>query len=49
MEISFENDTCMQKTRDVALLEFMNKSEYTAHYIACYCDNYLRKGLKGVS
>jgi cullin 3 len=27
----------------------MNKCEYTAHYIASYSDNELRKGLKGVS
>ena len=27
----------------------MNKCEFTAHYIASYCDNELRKGLKGVS
>ena len=49
MEISFENDICMQKTRDLAFSSFMNISEYTAKYIACYCDNELKKGLKGVS
>jgi cullin 3 len=29
--------------------EFMNKCEYTAHYIASYTDNELRKGLKGAN
>ena len=27
----------------------MNKCQYTPHYIASYCDNELRKGLKGVN
>ena len=27
----------------------MNKCEYTPHYIAGYCDNEFKKGLKGVS
>jgi cullin 3 len=27
----------------------MNKCTYTPHFIASYCDNELRKGLKGVS
>lgn len=27
----------------------MNKCSFTPHYIASYCDNELRKGLKGVS
>lgn len=27
----------------------MNQCQYTPHYIASYCDNELRKGLKGVN
>lgn len=27
----------------------MNKCQFTPYYIASYCDNELRKGLKGVS
>jgi cullin 3 len=27
----------------------MNKCSFTPHYIASYCDNELRKGLKGIS
>jgi hypothetical protein len=27
----------------------MNKCSFTPHYIASYCDNEFRKGLKGVS
>lgn len=27
----------------------MNKCQYTAHYIAAYCDNEFKKGLKGIS
>ena len=26
----------------------MNKCDFIANYIACYCDNELRKGLKGL-
>lgn len=27
----------------------MNKSQYTPHYIAAYCDNEFKKGFKGVA
>jgi len=49
VEFSFQNDIRFQKSRDVSFQNFMNKSVYTPNYIASYCDNELRKGLKGVS
>ena len=49
VEFSFQNDIKFQKNRDVSFQNFMNKCQYTAHYIASYCDNEFRKGLKGIS
>ena len=49
VEQSFQNDIRFQKSRDVSFSEFMNKFEYTAHYIASFCDNEFRKGLKSAS
>ena len=33
----------------MAFQNFMNKSQYTPHYIAAYCDNEFKRGFKGVS
>lgn len=49
VEKSFLNDIRFQKSRDVAFQNFMNNCQFSPHYIASYCDNELRKGLKGVS
>jgi cullin 3 len=49
VEKSFLNDIRFQKNRDVAFQNFMNKCNLTANYIAAYCDNEFRRGLKGVS
>lgn len=49
VEKSFQNDIRFQKNRDNSFQNFMNQCQYTPHYIASYCDNELRKGLKGVS
>lgn len=49
VEVSFLNDIRFQKNRDVSFQNFMNKCQYTPHYIAGYCDNEFRKGLKGIS
>lgn len=49
VEKSFLNDIRFQKNRDVAFQNFMNKCSLTANYIAAYCDNEFRRGLKGVS
>jgi hypothetical protein len=46
---SFQNDIRFQKNRDVSFQNFMNKCQFTAHYIAAFCDNEFRKGFKGVS
>ena len=46
---SFQNDIRFQKSRDVSFSEFMNKCDFSPHYIASYCDNELKKGLKGVT
>jgi len=49
VEFSFQNDIRFQKNRDVSFQNFMNKCNFTAQYIAAYCDNEFRKGLKGIS
>ncbi len=49
VEQSFSNDIKFQKNRDVSFQNFMNKCQYTALYIAAYCDNEFKKGLKGIS
>ena len=49
VEQSFENDIKFQKNRDMSFQNFMNKCQHTPHYIASYCDNEFRRGLKGVS
>lgn len=46
---SFDNDTKFQKNRDIAFQSFMNKCSQTPQYIANYCDNEFKKGLKGVT
>lgn len=49
VEKSFQNDIRFQKNRDASFQNFMNQCQFTPHYIASYCDNELKKGLKGVS
>ena len=49
IEYSFENHSLFQRCRDMSFNNFMNKSPYSAHYIASYCDHEMKKGLKGVS
>ena len=49
VEKSFQNDIKFQKNRDVSFQNFMNKCSMTPHYIAAYCDNEFKKGLKGVN
>lgn len=49
VEYSFESHSQFQRFRDLAFQNFMNKCKFSAPYIASYCDNEMRKGLKGVS
>ena len=49
IDYSFENHSLLQRCRDISFQSFMNKCSYSAHYIASYCDNEMKKGLKGVS
>lgn len=49
LEKSFQNDLKFQKNRDMSFQHFMNQKAETPHFIASYCDNELRKGLKGLS
>lgn len=49
VEKSFQNDIKFQKNRDVSFTNFMNKCDMTPHFVAAYCDNEFRKGLKGVN
>ena len=46
---SFGDDSLFQKCRDNAFQIFMNECSQTAFYLAAYCDNDLRKGLKALS
>jgi cullin 3 len=49
VESSFSNDIRFQKNRDNSFQNFMNQCQFTPHYIASYCDNELKKGLKGLN
>lgn len=49
VEKSFQNDIRFQKCRDTSFQTFMNKCNYSPHFIASYCDNEFRKGLKGIN
>lgn len=49
VEKSFQNDIRFQRNRDVSFQNFMNKCALTPYYMASYCDNELKKGLKGVN
>ena len=49
VEKSFQNDIKFQKTRDVSFQNFMNTCSLTPYYMASYCDNELKKGLKGLN
>ena len=49
VESSFSNDIRFQKNRDNSFHNFMNQCQFTPHYIASYCDNELKKGLKGLN
>lgn len=49
VEQSFANDAKFQKSRDQSFQNFMNRCPQTPNYIASYCDNEFRRGLKGVS
>ncbi len=49
VEKSFLNDIRFQKNRDVSFQNFMNKCSLTPYYMASYCDNELKKGLKGLN
>lgn len=46
---SFMNQILFQKTRDNAFMMFMNEQPLTPGYMALYCDEEQRKGLKGLS
>ena len=46
---AFENNIKTQKCRDVAFQTFMNKCQYTPHFMAGYCDHQFKVGLKGLS
>jgi len=48
VEFSFLNDPAFQKCRDLAFTSFLNDCEYSPHFIAAYCDNEMKKGLRGV-
>lgn len=45
---SFTNDIKFQRNRDISFTNFMNKCEMSPHFVAAYCDNEFRKGLRGV-
>ena len=49
VELSFKNDIRFQKNIDMSFQTFMNNCQFTPHYIASYCDNEFKKGLKGLS
>ena len=46
---SFDNNIAFQKARDAAFMDFMNDCMQTAIYMAQYCDELMRKELKGKS
>jgi cullin 3 len=46
---SFQNDQKFQKQRNLSFQEFMNNCNLTPSFIASYCDNEFKKGLKGNS
>lgn len=48
IEKSFKNDIIFQKARDDSFQNFMNEQNMTPYYIAAYCDNEFKKGLKGI-
>lgn len=49
IEDAFNNDMKFQKSRDLSFQNFMNECEKTPHFIAFYCDNDFKKGLKALS
>ena len=46
---SFMNQILFQKTRDQAFMNFMNEQPFTPSYMAQFCDEEQRKGLKGLT
>lgn len=49
VEKSFQNDIRFQKCRDTSFQSFMNKCQFSPHFIASFCDNEFKKGLRGVN
>jgi Cullin family len=49
VEHSFQNDPKFQKQRNLSFQEFMNNCSSTPSFIASYCDNEFKKGLKGIA
>ena len=43
----FENDLTIEKARDSAFRTFINNNEKSSRFLAMYCDNELKRGIKG--
>ena len=45
----FENDLTIEKARDSAFRTFINNNEKSSRFLAMYCDNELKRGIKGLT
>jgi hypothetical protein len=45
----FENDMTIEKARDYAFKTFINNNEKSSRFLAMYCDNELKRGIKGLT
>lgn len=45
----FENDITIEKARDSSFKHFINNNEKSARFLAMYCDNELKRGIKGLT
>ena len=45
----FENDLTIEKARDYAFKTFINNNDKSSRFLAMYCDNELKRGIKGLT
>lgn len=45
----FEKDLVIEKARDSAFKQFINNNEKSSRFLAMYCDNELKRGIKGLT
>ena len=49
VKYSFANDNNFWNSMEKSFQKFMNECSMTPHFIAAYCDNEFKKGLKGIN